>query len=427
MKQQSGKNYAWIWIPGLFASEAVVSATVTYVTLLMFVQFGASYFTASTLSALLLLPSVMKQKVLFKNKRNIHLKRFTIAMQVCLFIALLITAFTIKHSKHGLLLPFICILAVAVINALNEKSVANYYNNQLDRKQQNILGNYKFVTSQISFIVTYGILIIFVGLHEIVFRNIRLAWAIEFYMIAGVLLLLLLANLILMKRPSPNNAVNYRDIYPNANHRKIRARNIRFLMIISMLLMPQALLFTTRVFFLMAHESDGGLGCTLQDVGFAQGTIGVIAFAIGTFSGQKLIRRFGSNKMFWILILPLIISPIFYLIMNFVMIKQMLYICCMTFAAQFCFGFGLNICVVFINRSTDILEDNIINLIHNPIVVTTMFIPVACSGLLLQICGFKLFFIINALSALASIITLASNFKFINRHIINYKRISTVK
>lgn len=245
----------------------------------------------------------------------------------------------------------------------------------------------------------------------------------QYYLIAGVLLVLLMINTLLLKKPETKNAVDYRHVRPKRINRKIRFRNIRFLFIVAMILLPQALLFATRVFFLMAREDEGGLGCTLQDVGFAQGTIGIIAFSIGTFIGQKLLRRWGYKKLFWIMIVPLMASPVFYLIMNFLLLTDLLHICIMTFASQLCFGFGLNICVVLIKRTTDVFEDNIITLIHNPIVVAAMFIPLAASGFMLDLLGFKLFFIVNVACTLLSLITLAVNYKFIVKHILQYKKI----
>jgi len=417
------RHNPWIWVPGIFATEGVVSATVTYVSLLMFIQLGASYAFATLLSASLLLLSIVKQFNFLGNKFNKFLKIFTISLQFLLFIAFIFTAHMVNSFKTGIVIPFACLMAVALINAFNEKCVFRYYNNILNRQKQKVLGNYKFVASQISFIVTYGILIIFVGLHEIFFRNLRLAWTTAFYLIAGVIMTLIIVNAFLLKKPNKVNEVDYLKPRPKSLPKKILIRNGRFLFIIFMLLLPQALMFASRVLFLMASEDEGGLGCTLQDVGFAQGTIGVIAFSIATLIGQHLMRKFGQKRLFWIMILPLIISPVFYLIMNFLMRTDLLSICIMTFAAQFCFGFGLNICVVFINRTNQVFEDNIINLIHNPIVVAAMFIPIACSGWLINNLGFKWFFMINASAAILSILTLIINYKFIVRHILNYKTI----
>ena len=418
------RNSPWVWIPTLFATEAIVSATITYVAILMFYQLGASYTKATFLAALLMIPSMGKAFIPWNHKWNVVLKLVLIATNILLFIAFLITAFVIDHPQSNIYMVFASLFAVAVLNALNEKFIALYYDNLLNRGMQRILGNYKFVSTQISFILTYGILIIFVGFHEIFFRNIHLAWSMEYYMVAGVLLILLIFNSILLAKPRIRSEVTHTHHYKRMSNSKIRLRNLRFFLIVATLLLPQSLLFFSRVFFLIAPDSHGGLDFTLQDIGFAQGTIGVLAFMTGTFIGQHLIRRFGNKRMFWIMIPPLLASPVFYLVVFlFFMPASLMTICLLTFASQLCFGFGLNVCIFLIQRTTDVFEDNIISLMHVPLVSLAMFIPLALSGLLLQTLQFKYFFIVDAALSVIALYIILQNRNFINRHIIDYKKI----
>ena len=287
-------NSPWLWIPTLFATEAIVSATIIYVVLLMFIQLGTSYATTAVFAAALLLPSIAKLFIKWKYKWNPFIKTVLIIIHALLFIAFVITAFIINSKSTSVITIFVASFCIALINAVNEKVVAVYYNLVTNKKVQSFMGNYRFVATQISFIVTYGVLIIFVGLHEIFFRNIWLAWSMEYYFVAGVLLILLLFNALLLHRTNGQN--NNKLLHKNLslNHKIIKKRNVAFLFFTALLLLPQALLFCTKLFFLMTPESKGGLGCTLQDVGFIQGTIGVIAFMVGTFVGQHLLRQYGN-------------------------------------------------------------------------------------------------------------------------------------
>ena len=410
-------NNPWLWIPTLFATEAIVSATVIYVVLLMFIQFGASYSKAALFISVLLLPSIGKLYIKWRNEWNPYLKNILIVIHVLLFLAFVFSAFLINSKSTSLFTIFFSTFIIASINAINEKVLAVYYNHVTDKKVQNLMGNYKFVATQIAFIVTYGVLIIFVGLHEIFFRNFYLAWSMEYYFVAGVLLILLIFNAILLMRTENDDNIVVRE---TTTHKMNRKRNISFLIFTLVLLLPQSLLFCTRVFFLMAPESKGGLGCTLQDVGFAQGTIGVIAFMVGTFVGQHLIRQYGNKKMFWSMVLPLLFSPFFYLINKCAIPEPtFLDICLMTLGSQLCFGFGLNICVFIIKRTTDVFDDNILSLVHVPLVVITMALPIALSGALLQILGFRNFFILDVILSCFSLFIILMNRKFINKHILN--------
>ena len=157
------RNSPWIWIPALFATEAIASAMVTYVALLMFVQLGASFAKAALMAALLMLPSVLKLFLGWKQKYNPYLKSMLIGVNLLLFAAFCLTAFVVDYVFSNIFVVFSATFLLALINAVNEKYIAVYYNNVLDKRAQSLLENYKFVATQVAFILTYGILIIFVG------------------------------------------------------------------------------------------------------------------------------------------------------------------------------------------------------------------------------------------------------------------------
>ena len=417
------RKQPWTWIPGVYATEGIVSATVIYVALLMFVQLGASFVKSTLFVAALMLTSVIKWAFKWNPQRNPSLKAAMICMQALLFIAFVTAAFVIDGPNSKVESIFISIFVIAILNAINEKLNALYYNNILGRDEQRILGNYKFVSSQASFIITYGILIIFVGTYEVFFRNFHLAWAMEFYVVAGVILLLMAINAMMLDSPKPQSEVVNVNFYKRAKNKKIFLRNLRFMTIIMVILLPQSLLFCTRVFYFMEPIANGGLGCTLQEVGFVQGTIGIIAFITGQFAGQKIMRWFGSKKVLWIIIVALVISPFFYILLE--MLEKpisILKISTITFASQISFGFGLNFCVIFIKRTTDAFDENILNLVHVPLVVIAMAPAIAISGLIAQYMPFNQFFITVAALACFALSFIIFNYRFIDRHILNYKK-----
>ena len=85
------------------------------------------------------------------------------------------------------------------------------------------------------------------------------------------------------------------------------------LLLLFLLLLPQALMFHTRVLYLYDTHAHGGLQCTIQEIGFAQGTVGVIAFSLGIALGRLLIIRHTLQRLFWPMALSLVLSPFVYL------------------------------------------------------------------------------------------------------------------
>ena len=244
------KNSPWLWIPTLFATEAIVSATVIYVVLLMFIQLGTSFATTALFAAALMIPSIGKLFIKWNDKWNPFIKTILIVIHALLFTAFVISAFIINSKSTSVITIFVVTFCIALINAVNEKVVAVYYNLVTNKRVQSFMGNYRFVATQIAFIVTYGVLIIFVGLHEIFFRNIWLAWSMEYYFVAGVLLILLLFNALLLQRTNRQyeNRTTHRKY--SLNHNMIKKRNVAFLLFTALLLLPQALLFVQGCFSL---------------------------------------------------------------------------------------------------------------------------------------------------------------------------------
>ena len=166
------------------------------------------------------------------------------------------------------------------------------------------------------------------------------------------------------------------------------------------LLLPQALMFNTRVFFLLTLPEQGGLGCSVQDVGFAQGTIGVLAFSLGIIGGKALMKKYSRSQMFWWTAIVLTLSPLSYMLMAWhPQLDNMLMLCLMTFFAQLCFGFGLNVCSIYVPYISEQRYRNTTNYLYMPLVISLMLVPLALSGWLSQWLGYRAFFAFCAICA----------------------------
>ena len=152
-------------------------------------------------------------------------------------------------------------------------------------------------------------------------------------------------------------------------------------------------MFNPRVFFLLASSERGGLDCSFQDVGFAQGTIGVLAFSIGIALGRALMSRYGNRSMFGMTAVVLTLSPVPYMLMaRQPQLDNMFLLCCMTFVAQLFFGFGLNVCRVYVPYISEQRYRNVTNFLYLPMVASLMVVPMAVSGWLCSELGYSTFF-----------------------------------
>lgn len=398
------RNSPWLWIPSLCAAEEIPMAVVMYVALIMLMQFGASELMSSFYVAMLFFPWVMKSYLYNMVRRSGSFKRNLHVVESLLFLCLMGIAVYISEAKVTVSLLFLQLLVLSCLCAWHELLSRLYYIRVLSLHLQPIFLNTKMLSSQVVLVVTYGILIIVAGFFEVFFRSYQKAWAMESSLVAGGFLLLLVLNIIFL--PSPRINDRYRPETLSHTVKKelhvlsrIQQKPHVFAMLLSLflLLLPQALMFNTRVFFLFASTEEGGLGCSVQDVGFAQGTIGVLAFSIGITLGHYLSRKHSDQSLFWPTAIVLTLSPLSYMLMaHYPQPDQMFLLCCTTFFAQFCFGFGLTVCRSFVVYISEQRYRYTTNLLYVPMVASLMIVPMAVSGWLCQVLGYPLFFTLTA-------------------------------
>ena len=392
-----------IWISTLFAAEEIPSAIVTFVALLMFLQIGASVTLSTTLAALLFLPCILKSFLRAWVRRAGHFRQMLLLTEGLMCMALLALAFAFSQ---GIWYVFSALMVNSLLVAWHELTSRMYYERMLYPPQQKYYTNLKIASAQLAVILTYGVLIIMVGNLEVFFRQIRHSWAMGCYMTAGAFMLFTLLHMLML--PSPRIEDQYHNYSMSASLKaevhvieRIRRQPHWWVPVLCMFLMliPQSLMFFARVHYLFDKAANGGLGCTIQEIGFAQGTVGVIAFTLGLTIGRSLMRWIPVEKLFWPLTLVLGLSPVVYLFMTIETPNDLVTLCVATFHAQLLFGLGLCICRVPLSMISGERYRNCANLLSVPLVATCMLLPMMASGWLVSWLGYHQFFLVNTLSA----------------------------
>jgi len=158
-------------------------------------------------------------------------------------------------------------------------------------------------------------------------------------------------------------------------------------------------MFFSRVLYLYDAHARGGLQCTIQEIGFAQGTVGVIAFSLGIALGRRSSLSSIHSSLFWLLALCLVLSPFVYLGMTIRPPQSLLELCLCTMTAQLLFGLGIGVCRLPIGVLSGTLHQNTSGMLRIPFVAAAMFVPMAVSGWMVERLGYDVFFLVNALSA----------------------------
>lgn len=403
----------WLWIPMLSAAEEIPFVVVTYVALLMFVQFGVGFGMASLYVSLLAVPWILKSFVRSKVRSAGYFKFRIHVAQGLIFLMMMLIEITINHWHCNTLLLFAILFIMSGLCAWHELLSKMYYERMLYPREQILFHTTKVLATQTTMVLTYGVLIIIVGFLEVFFRSISKAWAMESYLVAGGFFFFVMSNLALLKNPRICNSYRYESMARTVKAEihiieriRRKAGSKRVIFVLFFLLLPQALMFNSRVFYLLTPVDAGGLGCTIHEVGFAQGTIGVLAFSFGIVIGRRLVRAY-DHRIFWLMAVSIVLSPLCYMTMTLhPHYDDMLALCIMTLLAQFFFGLGLNICYFFVRFISGERYRNTINYLYVPLVAAALFVPMMASGWMCQWLGFRTFFIIDAASALLPLVLL---------------------
>lgn len=270
-------------------------------------------------------------------------------------------------------------------------------------------------------VATYGLLIIFVASLEVLTHSIYVSWAIGFRAAASILLLFFLWHSIAVPNASatqsPDRGADEGPAPSSAHsaaattlpsHAKTWCKRFALLFL---LLLPQSLMFYTRVLFLLATEDQGGLSCSLQELGYAHGVVGAIAFGLGAFLSQRFkthkhlkhphypqqhVTKKTQSTSHWcppLSCICLTLSPLVYLALSLNHPDTLWMLSLSTFAAQLLFGFGLH-------RTLSHFALPAFIGLRVPLVALAMFLPMALSGWMVSQMSFTQFFLVDSLCAL---------------------------
>lgn len=379
----------------------------------MFVQLGFSYSLSTFCVGLLFLPTVLTP-IFRKFVLRTHNLKFNIHVsEILVFLCLVMLALYLNSTRTSHLELFSYTLALSFLRTWHSSLTKRYYECKFVPLKQKIYSKTRAFSSQLVIILTYGIIIILVGFLEIFFRDFSKAWAMGCYFISGIYLFFVVVNVIAIKglKRSEMNQPEYKEKRWKSSRLErgvdSMSQFLSIMLSMFMILLPQALMFNTRVFYLLAPVEQEGLNCSLQDVGFAHGTVGVVAFTIGLFLGRGLIRKYHLSRVFTPMAVVLTLSPMSYMIMTECPHPEsLLAICMMTFFAQWCFGFGLNVCGAYIRYISNEQYKNIANYLFTPLVSAMLVIPSMLSGWMAESMDFKTFFTVNTACAIAAWIVL---------------------
>jgi len=435
-----GTKTRWLWLPSLMFGDGV-AVSVLVLTMVMLRRMGLD--TADTALAIALLSLPVLLRPLFEMVVT-HFwgttKVWILSTQFISALSLAAVAFTL-HTSSWLLgtvcfMPFFVCSSVFYNIALHRFYIDTSQRVHLSQVRQQISQgmhlsqvhqqnptpqqdtmvrwcdgemvtlhsstpqHHNTTTSIMALLFGCGVMMMIAGNMEVVTRNIRYSWSLVFYVMAGVELFLWLWHTLFLPggthgyaKPKPTMGLHRGEFRISLRRMLKRKDDITALTFFILFLLPETLLALTAPLFLIAKPHNGGLGLSPQEFAFTQGTIAVIAIALGYTLGGKAIKKHGLCC--WLLpsALLLAVPGAALLFLSYNTAAPLSIVAAALAAGHAALGFALSMVKQVVVRFTRNMPDNTLrHAIARTLIATPFVIVSALASLMLTIADYQRIF-----------------------------------
>lgn len=394
----NNKQSPWSWIPTLYFAEGFPYVLIVTVSVIMFKKLGVSNSDVTLYTGWLYLPWVIKPLWspfvdLIKTKRW-----WVTTTQIILGAGLAGIAFSIPTSNF-LQWTLAIFWLLAFSSATHDIAADGLYMLGLSEGDQSLFVGIRNTFYRIASIAGQGGLLIVAGILEKSTGTVRTAWSLTFLTAAIIMILLAIYHIKALPKPSDDihSITSVKQLFIGFIHTFktyfCKPGIVTAILFILLYRFPEAQLTKICPLFLIDPVSEGGLGLTTEQVGFAQGTLGVIGLLIGGIIGGAVISAKGLKKSLWPMVLAISIPDLVYVFLSYFPTANMFIISSCIFIEQLGYGFGYTAYTLFLIYFARGEQQTSHYAISTGIMALGMMLPGMISGKLQEIMGYKMFFI----------------------------------
>ena len=389
---------SWAWVPTLYFAEGLPYVLVVTVSAIMFKQLGISNADVALYTSWLYLPWVIKPfwspfVDLVKTKRW-----WLLLTQVILGAGLAGVALTLNTTNFfRWSLAIMWLLAFS--SATHDISIDGFYMLGLDEGEQSLFVGIRNTAYRIAMIAGQGGLLILVGQFEKIFGNAVRAWSLGFLVAGGLMILLWLYHSYILPHPVADctTGISGSNILKEFGMTFVsyfkKPHIVPALLFILLFRFPEAQLGKIAPLFLVDNAAAGGLALTTGQVGFAQGTLGVIGLLLGGILGGITLSRFGLKKCIWYMVAAISVPDLVYVYLSWFPTQDMALVSTCIFVEQMGYGFGFTAYTLFLMYFARGEHQTSHYAISTGIMALGMMLPGMISGMLQEQMGYRTFFI----------------------------------
>ena len=326
------KTSPWAWIPTLYFAQGLPYVAVTIISLVMYKRLGISNTELAFYTGWLNLPWVIKPLWspfidLIKTKR-----RWIVTIQMLIGAGLAGIAFTIP-TEYFFQLTLALFWLLAFSSATHDIAADGFYMLALDSHEQALFVGIRSTFYRIATIAGQGLLIMLAGRLETVTGNIPYAWSITFFVLAGIFLAVWLYHRFILPHPAADHPAKevsasglmkeFFTTFTTFFQKKHATVAIAFMLLYRL---PEAQLAKMGIPFLLDPIEKGGLGLTTEEVGFVQGTVGIIGLTLGGILGGIAVARGGLKRWLWPMVWAISLPDFVYVYLSYAQPDSLLFV-----------------------------------------------------------------------------------------------------
>ncbi|OIP83284.1 MAG: MFS transporter [Porphyromonadaceae bacterium CG2_30_38_12] len=410
--QSTKKRSPWAWIPTLYFAQGLPYVTAMTVAVIMYKRMGISNTDIALYTSWLYLPWVIKPfwspfVDIIKTKRW-----WIITMQLFIGAGLAGVAFLIP-------MPFFFQATLAVLwliafsSATHDIAADGFYMLALDTSEQSFFVGIRSTFYRLAMISGQGLLIILAGAMEKYTHDIRLAWSITFFILAGFVIFIFIYHRIILPKPIADVTTlthSTKDIlkeFGKTFSSFFRKPGIRTALAFLLLYrLGEAMLVKMASPFLLDGREIGGLGLSTEQVGIVYGTVGIIALTLGGIVGGIAASHKGLKYWIWPMALSITFPHIAYLYLSWFLPHNILLINIAIAIEQFGYGFGFTAYMLFMIYFSEGEHKTAHFAICTGFMALGMMLPGMIAGWLQDLIGYNHFFIWVMICALPTLLVI---------------------
>ena len=398
----------WAWIPTLYFAQGLPYVAVMTISVIMYKRLGISNAELAFYTGWLNLPWVIKP--LWSPFIDlIKTKRWWITwMQLLIGAGLAGIAFTLP-TDYFFQLTLAVFWLMAFSSATHDIAADGFYMLGLNTHEQALFVGIRSTFYRIATIAGQGLLIMLAGHLESTTNNIPFAWSITFMVLAGLFLALWAWHKFILPRPDADKAAcevsastlmqEFWATFASFFRKKQAGIAILFMLLYRL---PEAQLAKMSIPFLIDPVTEGGLGLTTEQIGFVQGTVGIIGLTLGGILGGIAVSRHGLKRWLWPMVCAISIPDIVYVYLSYVQPASLALVNTCVFIEQFGYGFGFTAYMLYLIYFANGEHKTAHYAICTAFMALGMMIPGMAAGWLQEVMGYQMFFIWIMICTLAT-------------------------